>query len=204
MSIKFMVENLRILNQYGEKMTVQIQTIEVTFANRQTPDSRFSHFEGTEQELLELVFENFFQGKEGYRDGVWLVTVPPDRFKSGIAQLNEGDILQGGFEARQKGEAPRKYVTTPGRDKLPAGHVEIVLYHRDVLEEEPGYKAIADWEVISINASPTNEAVPIPPNALIANHFEMSGGTNTKYTALEFEEALRESIMFWHDKAMCG
>jgi hypothetical protein len=185
-------------------MTVNIRTIEVTFASRQTPESRFSHFEGTEQELLELVFENFHQSKEGYRDGVRLVTVPAVRFKSGIVQLQEGDVLHGGFESRQKDEDPRKYVTTTGRDKLSAKHVEIVLYSRDVLEEEPEYKAIADWEVISINASPSDEAVPIPPNALIANHFGMSGGTDTKYTAREFEEALRESIMFWHDKAMCG
>jgi len=185
-------------------MSYQIRTIEVTLASRQTPESRFSHFEGTEQELLELVFENFHQGKEGYRDGILLVTVPPDHFKSGVAQLSEGDILQGTFEARTEGEVPRKVVTTIGRQKLSAGCVEIVLYRRDVLEEDPNYTAIADWEVISINASPTAKAVPIPPNALIANHFGMSGGTNTKYTALEFEEALRESIMFWHDKSMCG
>jgi len=185
-------------------MTVNIRTIEVTFADRQTPNSRFSHFEGTEQELLELVFENFHQSKEGYRDGVRLVTVPPDRFMSGVAQLSEGDILHGIFEARQKGEVPRKVVTTTGRKKIPAGYVEIILYSRGVLEEDPNYAAVADWEVISINASPTDKALPIPPNALIANHFGMSGGTDTKYTAPEFEEALRESIMFWHDKAMCG
>lgn len=185
-------------------MKFQIQTIEVTFAGRQTPESRFSHFEGTSEELLELVFANFFDGKQGYREGVWLVPVPTARFKSGIVQLQEGDALFGEFESRQKDEDPRKYVATTGRDKLPAKYVEIVLYSRTVLEEEPEYKAIADWEVISINASPTDEAVPIPPNALIANHFGMSGGTDTKYTALEFEEALRESVMFWHDKAMCG
>jgi len=181
-----------------------IQTIEVTFASRQTATSRFSHFEGSEAELLNLIFENFFEGKQGYREGVWLVPVPATRFKSGVAQLVEGDTLEGRFEARQGTEAPRKYVTTIGRDKLPAKHVEIVLYSRSVLEEDPEYKAVASWEVISINASPTDTAVPVPPNALMANHFGMSGGTNTKYTALEFEEALRESIMFWHDKAMCG
>ena len=197
-----MVESLKILNRYGEKM--KIETIEVTLASRQTPESRFSHFEGTETELLDLVFDNFFSGKEGYREGVWLVQVPPERFKSGVVQLSEGDPLQGTFEARREGETPRKVVTTIGREKLPARHVEIVLYRRDVLEEDPEYSAVADWEVISINASPTGAAVPVPPNALIANHFGMSGGTDTGYTALEFEEALRESIMFWHDKAMCG
>lgn len=183
---------------------MKIQTIEVTLAKRQTPESRFSHFEGTEQELMELVFDNFFSGAEGYREGVWLVTVPPDRFKSGVVRLEEGDVLQGSFEARRKGEDPRKVVTTTGRKKLPAKHVEIVLYHRDVLEEDPDYNAVSDWEVISINASPDTNAVPIPPTALIANHFGMSGGTDTKYTPEEFFEALRESVMFWHDKAMCG
>lgn len=183
---------------------MKIQTIEVTLAARQTPDSRFSHFEGSESELLNLVFDNFFSGKEGYREGVWLVTVPPDNFKSGVVQLTEGDELQGTFEARREGETPRKVVTTIGREKLPAKHVEIVLYRRDVLEEDPEYNAVADWEVISINASPTEGPAPVPPIALIANHFGMSGGTATKYTALEFEEALRESVMFWHDKAMCG
>ena len=183
---------------------MKIQTIEVTLASRQTPESRFSHFEGTEQELLRLVFDNFFNGKQGYREGVWLVTVPPDRFKSGIIQLSEGDALQGVFEARREGEFPRKVVTTIGGEKLPAKHVEIILYSRDVLEEDPEYTAIADWEVISINASPANSSVPVPPTALIANHFGMSGGTDTGYTAEQFEAALRESVMFWHDKAMCG
>lgn len=183
---------------------MRIQTIEVTFAKRQTPESRFSHFEGTEQELLELVFDNFFDGKEGYRDGVWLITVPHDRFKSGIVRLEEGDTLSGTFEARQEGETPRKVVTTSGRKKLPARHVEIVLYRRDVLEEDPNYTASADWEVISINASPDNCSVPVPPTALIANHFGMSGGTATGYSPAEFEQALKESVMFWHDKAMCG
>ena len=183
---------------------MNIQTIEVTLASRHTPESRFSHFNGSEQELLNLVFDNFFTGKQGYREGVWLVTVPPERFMSGVVSLSEGDVLQGVFEARREGEIPRKVVTTIGREKLPARHVEIVLYSRATLEEEPGYEASADWEVISINASPIAGPTPLPPTALIANHFGMSGGSATSYTSEQFEAALRESVMFWHDKAMCG
>lgn len=183
---------------------MRIQTIEVTLASRHTPESRFSHFNGTEAELLDLVFTNFHRSTEGYRPGVRLVNVPPDRFMSGVMQLNEGDTLEGTFEARREGEAPRKVVTTPGREKLPARFVEVVLYHKDVLEEDPEYKASADWEVISINASPVDGPTPLTPQALIANHFEMSGGSSTGYTPEQFESALRESVMFWHDKAMCG
>jgi len=178
--------------------------IALTFARRQTPDSRFSHFEGTEGELIQLIRENLDMAKIGYRSGVYCVPVPPRGFMSGIVQLREGESIYGKYEARKSGEEPRKWVVSNSRGKLPAKSCEVILYHRTVLEEEAGYKAVADWEIISINASPTIETPPIPPNALIANHFDLSGGTKTKMTPEEFESALKESVLFWKDKAMCG
>ena len=155
--------------------------------------------------MIKLVGDNADTATQGYRAGVYEVQVPPDRFKSGIVQLNDGDKLTGVFEARQVDEEPRKVVVTEERTaKLPAKYVEVILYHRTVLEEEAGYEAIADWEIISINASPTNEATPITPDALIANHFNLSGGTSTKYTSKEFEKALAKSVWFWKDKVLCG
>jgi len=124
-------------------------------------------------------------------------------FRSGIIQLEPGMELTGGFESRQEGEEPRKFVTAKG-EKMRANHVEIILYSKEVLEEDPEYQAMASWEVISINASPTGQAAPIPPHALIANHFGLSGGTDTGMTPEEFESALRQSVDFWKDKAMCG
>ena len=183
---------------------MRIQTIDLTFAKRQTPESRFSHFNGTEGELLTLVFDNFFKGKQGYREGVWTVSVPPENFMSGVIKLSEGDELQASYESRREGETPRKVVTTSGRKKLPARHVEIILYSREVLAEDPLYEPTADWEIISINASPTPGPTPMQPGALIANHYGMSGGTKTGYSPAEFEVALKEAVMFWHDKAMCG
>ena len=178
--------------------------IALTLAIRQTPDSRFSHFEGTEEELIQLIRENLEMANIGYRSGVYCIPVPPERFMSGIVQLKEGEPIYGKFEARREGEDPRKWVVSDSREKLPAKSCEVVLYHRTVLEEEAGYKAVADWEIISINASPTPEATPVPPDTLISNHFELSGGTKTKMTSEEFESALSKSILFWKDKAMCG
>jgi hypothetical protein len=37
---------------------------------------------------------------------------------------------------------------------------------------------------------------------LIANHFELDGGTATGMSPEEFEWALRESVLFWKDKAL--
>jgi hypothetical protein len=179
------------------------RTFAITFAARQTPESRFSHFEGTETELLTLVSRCFDMAKPGYRVGVLCVPVPHSMFRTGIIQLEPGMELTGGFESRREGEDPRKFVTAKGT-KMPAKHVELILYSKKILEEDPKYQAIADWEIISINASPTEQSVPIPPNALIANHFGLSGGTDTGMTAESFESALRQSVEFWNDKAMCG
>lgn len=179
------------------------RTFALTFAARQTPESRFSHFEGTETELLTLVSRCFDMALQGYREGVLKVPVPHSMFKTGIVQLTEGTELIGGFESRRGNEDPRKFITAKG-EKLPAQHVEIILYNKAVLEEDPDYQAIADWEIISINASPIDVPAPIPPDALIANHFNLSGGTATGMSAEDFESALRESVDFWKDKAMCG
>lgn len=179
------------------------RTFALTFAARQTPESRFSHFEGTETELLTLVSRCFDMAQPGYREGVLCIPVPYDMFRTGIVQLEEGQELLGGFESRRGNEDPRKFVTAKG-EKMPAKYVEIILYNKKVLEEDPEYTAIADWEIISINASPTDQPAPIPPNALIANHFGMSGGTDTYMSPEAFESALRLSVEFWKDKAMCG
>ena len=184
--------------------TQELTFLAITLAARQTAESKFSHFGGSRLRLLQLIMENFEFHKKGYRDGVILVPLPCENFFSGVVQLQKGDLLSGVFDSRREGEEPRKTVTAVGRRKLPAKYVEVVLYRRDVLEEDPSYRASAEWEVISINASPINGPTPLTPQALIANHFEMSGGTSTGYTPEQFESALRESVMFWHDKAMCG
>ena len=79
------------------------RTFALTFAARQTPESRFSHFEGTETELLSLVSRCFDMAKPGYRVGVLCIPVPPGMFRSGIVQLEPGMELSGGFEARREG-----------------------------------------------------------------------------------------------------
>jgi hypothetical protein len=174
------------------------------FVKRQTPESRFSHFEGEELDLIILVQHNWDKRKPGYRDGVTLVPVPSKHFYSGIVQLKAGDKFAGVYEARQEGEDPRKSTWVVGGKKIPAKQVDIILYRHDVLAENDEQSAETDWEIISINASPTEEEVPIPMGALIANHLELSGGTATKMTDAEFVTQLRKTVLWWGDKAMAG
>lgn len=175
------------------------------FVKRQTRDSRFSHFEGDWERLRQLVVEHFGQAKSGYRVGVVLVPVPPEGFFSSVVLLREGDKLSGTFEARQPGEDPRKsigVVAREGQSKLPAKGVDIILYRHDVLAENNEHSCDAEWEIISVNARPTEEEMPMQPATMMANHFELSGGTATGLSDGEFVRQLREAVLYWKDKAM--
>jgi len=181
------------------------------FVRRQTPESKFSHWTISDDELLQRVYLHWDERKPGYREGVVLVPIEPAGLFTSIVALQEGDKLAGAFVSRVEGETPRKSVHfDSGRQtplKLPAQSVEVVLYSREALledikpgEPEPGY----DWNIISVNASPWAEGTPITPETLMANHFHDDGGTQTGMTAEEFVDALRDSYFFWKDKAFVG
>ena len=179
------------------------------FVRRQTAESSFSHFAGDMDRLPELVRCRWENARPGYREGVVLVPVGTTDFFSGVIVLEEGAKLTGSFEARRDGEAPRKEFRALSslERKIAAQSVEIVLYRSDVLAEggdnslEPSTE---NWEIISINASPTEGEMPIAPMTLMHNHFGSDGGTATNMTDAEFVQALREGFKFWANKALCA
>jgi hypothetical protein len=182
-----------------------------SLVRRQTPQSEFSHFEGTEDELLAAVQFALSHHKcqQGYRAGVLLANVYPRRFFTGIVVLQEYDRLVGAFESRQPRETPRKTLrlavnpalSTKSR-KTRAKSAQVVLYSHDTLAEDGDAETDADFEIVAINAVPTDEPAPIAPDTLMHNHFGSDGGTATGMSPVEFEEALRESFTYWKDKAM--
>jgi hypothetical protein len=177
------------------------------FVKRQTNDSRFSHFKGTWNEIIDMVYQCWANRQPSYRDGVTTVDVPVKGFYSGVVILESGDELSGGFESRQAGENPRKFIIVKGRKKLPAESVDIILYSSKVLAENGDNELEPEdgnWEIISINASPIKNKMPIDPIVLMHNHFNSDGGTTTQMSDSEFVEILRNSFMCWKDKAMCG
>ena len=175
------------------------------FVRRQTVASEFTHFDGEDWDrVAQLAQEHFAEAKDGYRDGVCLVPVPGDGFHTGVVALESGDRLVGGYEPRRPGEEPRKAVrvSREGVRKGPCKVADIVLYRRDVLEEGDEETTGADWDIVSVNGRITAADQPIHPDTLIANHFELDGGTVTGMSAAEFESALRESVLYWKDKAI--
>ena len=148
--------------------------------------------------------QHFAEAKPGYRPGVCLVPVPAEGFFCGIVELQEGDKLIGEYKARRPGEEPRKTTraVSDGKTKLPCVAVDVVLYSREVLAEGDEERTGEDWDIISVNGRLTEGEMPIHPDTLMANHFELDGGTATGMSPEEFEAALRESKLFWKNKAM--
>lgn len=176
-----------------------------SFVKRQTSESPYSHYAGTEEQLLRAIEINFDRAKPGYRDGVILVSVPPYGFYTGLVTLESGDELTGSYSSRVPGEEPRKHLFVKRvTGKMPAKAVDIVLYRHDVLAENNEADTDADWEVVSINARPSLEEQPIEPMTLIYNHFELSGGTKTNLSSEEFVIKLKESVLYWKDKSFIG
>ena len=172
-----------------------------SFVRRQTPESHFSHWTISDEELVKRISKNLNVARTGYREGVLLVPVEPEGFFSAVTILQPNDKLAGLFECRRPGEEPRKSIFVVG-EKKPAKTVWVVLYAHHVLAQKNEDESDADYEIVSINASPTFDSnpAPMPPETLIANHYELSGGTATKMTDSEFVASLRESVMYWKDK----
>jgi len=182
------------------------------FVKRQTPESRYSHFEGSWEELAELVETQWNASgrlnlKPGYRDGVLLVIMPPERFFSSIVATETVSRFEVTYEPRQPGEKPVMNVFAYGR-KTPAKYVEIVLYHHDVLEEDGDASTDTDWEIVSINASPISVPVPMNNTTRARNVLHEPGGTDpqlekkSKEELIAFINEFAEATMFWSRHTM--
>ena len=165
------------------------------FVRRQTAESRFTHFEGTWDELVELVEGNFHKAIAGYRDGVMLIPVPAEKFFC-VGELQEGKTYEAVFAPRREGEDP--YLQVQNDDhKQPCRVVEVVIYRHDVLAEDGDATTDAEWEIISLNGRTSEEPEPMSPLAMARNFLGLQGGTKGEFTAEDFAKA----IVYWSRRA---
>jgi hypothetical protein len=173
------------------------------------------------QGVLNAVERNFKKARHGYRLGVLLVPINPLKFKCPVVELKDGMTLCGEFRKRMDSEEPRKKLGVPNVPFSSARFCDVVLYSKEVLlegKENTGYfvghwgdgydklytemvNGFADWEIISILPK-LDEDQPMPPDTLMYNHFQLSGGTKTNMSNDEFVEELKKSFTYWKDKAM--
>src|SRR5579885_1609160 len=173
------------------------------FVKRQTPESGFSHFEGTWEELEGIVEYWFDENpyppflKPGYRDGVVLLELPPDFFRSAIVELNEESRLTANYAPRRLGEDPFIRVSAKAK-KQRAKHASVVLYRWDVLAENNERETDAEWEIVAIKARVSEEEEPMDPYTMARNFLHLKGGTKGDFTAEQFAK----SIVYWNNHCM--
>ncbi len=174
------------------------------FVKRQTKDSTFTHYEGDWVNLANKTAGEFLKGNftKGYRDGVFLVQMPRRN-----AELFYTFDAYPMFEGMK---LDAQWTKTPGREHEPAKlqvkilepkifckYVDIVIYRKDVLEEDGDNITGAKFDIVSINGRLAKDPPPIDPMTLVRNWLHLSGGTKMKGTTPEkMLEMLCDSILY--------
>jgi hypothetical protein len=178
------------------------------FARRQTPSSKYNHFDGTWEELTALVTDWWNTRRASpHNSSVMRVPVPAEqlaRFHTSIVAVTESTPLRAEFAPRVSGEAPFIQISAPGFPKAPAKHAEIILYSHEILEKDGDAPPTreADFYIVSINAYAGTDDEPMHPMTMARNFLGLKGGTRPEipYTAEEFAQA----IIYWSRHARIG
>ncbi|MBS1990992.1 MAG: DUF3228 family protein [Cyanobacteria bacterium SZAS LIN-3] len=203
------------------------------FVKRQTPESRFSHYEppsGRDEDrwpaLLQLIEQHF--GNEALLSSthperkVLKLSLPAEACKgffSGVLLCDENTVFKTVFAVRDRaveGELPTiRSVAVGGGRKAEAVRVDIILYNASILtEEELTYTAddgttirqTGEWQVISINARDTEEEEPPTPEAMARNMaalLGLPGGVGGTPRSYTAEQFM-QSILYWNHRTMRG
>lgn len=162
---------------------------------RHKPGTGYSYFQGSHSELLHLVQQNWEQRVPGAGrnnlEEVVIVPMPSARFMTTTVAVDDETSLNATNFRRREHEDPYVRVTAEGEAR-PANFAQVVLYSKETLGKNDERSRRADWEVVSIIASPVaNE--PMDPVTMMRNMRGKAGGSQVNYTA----EQLLDSIDFW-------
>jgi hypothetical protein len=160
------------------------------FYRRQTTESKFSHFDGTDEQLLKEVEQNFPLRREGKRNGAYIVPISPvvenARCYTPVVPVHRHSFLNTEVVAKAHG-TPLICASLIGK-KRAAEFAEVVIYERTQLVRIGEASGGADYEVVSLHASDV-ERQPSHPYE-IARQVLNEGA---KYDSHEICEA----IIYW-------
>ena len=175
------------------------------FVKRQSGDSTFTHFDGSWQELADITekyFDDAIHYSKGYRDGVYLVHLPKDiagRFFTFDAYpMFEGMKLDAKWaKVPGREHEPAKLQVTILEDKIPCHFVDVIIYRKDVLEEDGDDVTGCDYDIVSVNGRLAKNPPPIDPMTMVRNWLHLKGGTEMKGTnESEMLTMLCDSILY--------
>ena len=162
------------------------------FYRRQTVGSKYSHFSGTEEQLLQAIEQHFPLRKEGRRKGAHNVPLPGRlgkniRFYTPILRAHPWMFLNAQCLSRSSNEIPLICATGVGNKKK-AVYAQAIVYSKDLLAELGEKSSGADFDLISIQASD----VPSQPDHPYDIAREILDGGKS-YNPKEIAEA----IIYW-------
>ena len=140
--------------------------------------------------------------KEGYRDGVIIITLDKEissEFICPLVKINENTDLMAKMIKRREDEEPYIQIRALNGNPLKAGSVDIILYHHDVLAETNEQESTEGWELIAFHAIPNGmKNMPMGPITMMRNQLQLEGGTKGEYSSGEWAE----SVNFWQKYAV--
>jgi len=154
------------------------------FVKRQGLISTFTNYQDSWQELADITAEEFKKDNftKGYRHGVFLVQMPKDEAKRFLTYdaypMFEGMKLSAEWaKVPGREHEPAKLQVRILEPKIPCRFVDIVIYRKDVLEEDGDNVTGADFDIVSINGRLKKDPPPIDPMTLVRNYLHLKGGT---------------------------
>ena len=139
--------------------------------------------------------------KEGYRDGVIIITLNnkiANDFICPLVKINENTKLVAKMVKRRDNEDPYIQIRALNGEDLITATVDLVLYRKDVLAETNENSTDADWELIAFMARPKNLKMPMGPVTMMRNQLQREGGTKGEYHSDEWAD----SVEFWQQYAI--
>ena len=146
-----------------------------------------------------LLNKNF---KQGYRDGVILISVEEKMIKNficPIVKIDKNTKLESVPKKRRDNE--ELYISTKALNGKPLeiGGVDLILYRHDVLNETNERETDKYWELIAFHAIPKEvDTLPMGPVTMMRNQLQLTGGTKGEYSSKQWAEGVR----FWQKYAL--
>ena len=174
------------------------------FVKRQTPESGKTYstlsFDKIAEYAEKKIKLNDF--KEGYRDGVILISIDNSltkHFKCPFVKIDSNTKLKAVVKKRRDSEEDYISVKALNGKELEVEYIDLILYRNDVLKETKENTTEYEWELISFHAIPKGiKSMPMGPVTMMRNQLELIGGTKGKYTSEEWAK----SVHFWQNYAL--
>jgi len=174
------------------------------FVKRQTPGSGKTYSTLSFNNIAEYAEKKIKQNdfKEGYRDGVILISIDHNltkKFKCPFVKIDSNTKLKAKVKKRRENEDNYISIKALNGKELDIEYINLVLYRHDVLKETKENTTEFEWELISFHAIPKGiKNMPMGPITMMRNQLQLEGGTKGRYTPEEWAE----SVHFWQNYAL--